>query len=98
MSTINICGQDLINAKLRISVLYTRMEMENKKRPSWHEYFFTIAEEISKRSTCTHAHMGAAALLDVHIALTSRDEALGVKKKVAKMKSCCGEKKCKKGN
>ncbi len=28
-------------------------------RPSWHEYFFTVAEQIAKRSTCTHAHMGA---------------------------------------
>lgn len=178
--------------------------IKKTERPSWHEYFFTIAGEISKRSTCTHAQMGVvfvsedntilstgyngsprgmphctdatcdvddknfctrtihaevngiiqaarsgvslknsiayinafpcyncfkaianlpvkaiyyaykykpekygeqyakvekyAALPGVHIALTSNDEALGVRAKVAKIKECCKGKKCKKGN
>ncbi len=45
--------------------------MENKEqRPSWDEYFMTIAQEVAKRSTCLRRHVGAILVKDKRILAT----------------------------
>ncbi len=45
--------------------------MENiNQRPSWDEYFMTIALEVAKRSTCLRRHVGAILVKDKRILAT----------------------------
>ena len=39
-------------------------------RPSWPEYFMTIAEMVAKRSTCLRRHVGAILVKDKRILAT----------------------------
>ena len=39
-------------------------------RPSWPEYFMTIAEMVAKRSTCLRRHVGAVLVKDKRILAT----------------------------
>jgi dCMP deaminase len=39
-------------------------------RPSWDEYFLHIAFEVSQRSTCDRAHVGAVIVVDKQIMTT----------------------------
>ena len=41
-----------------------------EKRPSWNEYFMNIAREVSKRSTCERAQVGAVIVRDKRILTT----------------------------
>lgn len=43
---------------------------EDKKRPSWNEYFLNIAHEVAKRSTCERAQVGAVIVRDKRILTT----------------------------
>jgi len=40
------------------------------KRPSWDEYFMSIALQVAKRSTCDRAHVGAVIVRDRRILTT----------------------------
>ena len=45
--------------------------MNNKnERPSWDEYFMTIAKEVATRSTCLRRHVGAILVKDRRILAT----------------------------
>ncbi len=45
--------------------------MENVyERPSWDEYFMTIAKEVATRSTCMRRHVGAVLVKDKRILAT----------------------------
>ena len=51
----------------------TTAKTENRfklKRPSWDEYFLSIAELISKRSTCLRRHVGAVIVKNKRILAT----------------------------
>jgi len=39
-------------------------------RPSWPEYFMTIAEMVAKRSTCLRRHVGSVLVKDKRILAT----------------------------
>ena len=41
-----------------------------RKRPSWDEYFMSIAVQVAKRSTCDRAHVGAIIVKDRRILTT----------------------------
>ncbi len=41
-----------------------------KERPSWDEYFMTIAKEVATRSTCLRRHVGAILVKDKRILAT----------------------------
>ncbi len=40
------------------------------KRPSWDEYFMSIADLVAERSTCLRRHVGAVVVKDRHILAT----------------------------
>ena len=40
------------------------------ERPSWHQYFMTITRQVSDRSTCTRAKVGAVIVRDKNILAT----------------------------
>ena len=44
--------------------------MRNKKRPSWDEYFISIAKLVSTRSTCLRRSVGAVLVKDKRILAT----------------------------
>lgn len=44
--------------------------MAEKKRPSWDEYFLSIAQEAAKRSTCLRRQVGAVLVQDKRILAT----------------------------
>ena len=44
--------------------------MKKKKRPSWDEYFLSIAKLVSKRSTCQRRHVGAVLVKDKRLLAT----------------------------
>jgi len=44
--------------------------MKNPKRPSWDEYFLSIAHLVSKRSTCLRRKVGAVLVKDKRILAT----------------------------
>lgn len=44
--------------------------MRKKRRPSWDEYFLSIAGFVSKRSTCLRRHVGALLVKDKRILAT----------------------------
>ena len=46
------------------------MKMISHSRPSLDEYFFSLAKEISKRSTCLRRHVGALIIRDGNIIST----------------------------
>jgi dCMP deaminase len=50
--------------------------MTNHNRPSWHEYFMTIAKIISSRSTCLSRPTGAIIVKDRHILATGYNGAM----------------------
>ncbi|KPK62316.1 MAG: cytidine deaminase [Planctomycetes bacterium SM23_32] len=43
---------------------------EERRRPSWDEYFMRIAHEVAKRSTCLRRSVGALVVLDKRILAT----------------------------
>ncbi|MFH1791118.1 MAG: cytidine/deoxycytidylate deaminase family protein [Candidatus Omnitrophota bacterium] len=43
---------------------------DGKKRPSWDEYFMSIAELVATRSTCVRRHVGAVLVRDRKILAT----------------------------
>ena len=44
--------------------------MKKTERPSWDEYFLSIADLVSKRSTCLRRNVGAVIVKDRHILST----------------------------
>lgn len=46
------------------------MEHYEDNRPSWDEYFMSMAELTAKRSTCLRRHVGAVIVKDRHIIAT----------------------------
>jgi len=46
------------------------MEQEKNRRPSWDEYFMTVAEAISKRATCDRGRSGCVIAKDRQILVT----------------------------
>jgi dCMP deaminase len=46
------------------------MECIDNRRPSWSDYFLTIAEAVSTRSTCPRLAVGCVLVVDNHIIAT----------------------------
>jgi dCMP deaminase len=65
LSKYNISNnKNIDDFKREIDKLLLKIQLENRHKPDWHNYFLKIAKDVSKRSNCLSANIGSLIVKD----------------------------------